>query len=615
MSQEGGAANGITTADNPLGEVGSDITVRRPLPSLPPVPLAHHADNDSGEAGGAQSPRSRVDIPGWLHKLRERSALGQRPGGATPVWGLVFELSPAPQITDECRVLAEKIVDAGLVLNFFFSRDIDEIFLTVGATAHVLAEEAELMQMPLRLKYRDPSNGEIAQDGRTMKGCVPFRQSLQKFYAGSSDIAHLDGVEFFSSGSQQQLVAHRITRLVKIDLEMRILMPPRKTLLAEAKLCAKPLSKKRRMQAFRLMQLAESFGCTLGASEVAMRVYERLPRTVALYEQWVQMSPSMKIDVEDFRPMLDELTDIFNREEGCGGAVNAQGKRTLRGLSSLCEFFPIHEQVELSFLQNNWGTFSCIWSELLIYDSENMAWFGPHYQPLREIRDYMGEHVALYFAWMGLYTRSLVAPALLGLLTMLGYGLWDDDTNPLALVYSVFLSLWSTFLLARWHRLENELKFEWGSEGFEQAEVPRPAFRGMFVRDEHSGIEKLVRKTGLSRWRRFGRLGISWLTVLSMIFLTGVAATNAYVVRELYDTPPADNNTRVDESTASLRKKIFNLSSSFLSLFAIQLASRVYKRCVVHVVHVTSLVTDCGHVAQVGNHAHRLGEPSDADRV
>eukprot|EP01048_Picozoa_sp_COSAG05_P038375 COSAG05_NODE_18445_length_308_cov_0.961722_1_plen_61_part_10 len=36
-------------------------------------------------------------------------------------------------------------------------------------------------------------------------------------------------------------------------------------------------------------------------------------------------------------------------------------------------------------------------------------------QPLDEIRDYYGSSVALYFAWIELYTRALVAPAILGL--------------------------------------------------------------------------------------------------------------------------------------------------------------------------------------------------------
>lgn len=43
-------------------------------------------------------------------------------------------------------------------------------------------------------------------------------------------------------------------------------------------------------------------------------------------------------------------------------------------------------------------------------------------QPLWLIRRYFGEKVALYFAWLGFYTESLVPPAVVGLLCFI-YGL------------------------------------------------------------------------------------------------------------------------------------------------------------------------------------------------
>jgi hypothetical protein len=73
------------------------------------------------------------------------------------------------------------------------------------------------------------------------------------------------------------------------------------------------------------------------------------------------------------------------------------------------------------------------------------------------VRGYFGEHVALYFAWLGLYTRFLAYPMFLGVLTMTGYDIWGDDNNRFALPYSCFLSLWSTVFLESWTRTENDL--------------------------------------------------------------------------------------------------------------------------------------------------------------
>jgi hypothetical protein len=203
---------------------------------------------------------------------------------------------------------------------------------------------------------------------------------------------------------------------------------------------------------------------------------------------------------------------------------------------------------------SSWGSFGMI-KKLRFEDDKGNKWFGPHYQPIHLIRQYHGEHVALYFAWLGLYTRWLVTPMLLGICTMFGYLVWDQDNNRFAVVYSVFLSLWSTMFLGAWERTNNELKFQWGSEGFEDTEKPRPQFRGRFIRSDQvrdvsifvrpvltgiylchacscqniedgnapgqTGVEKLVHKAGKARVKRLGKLSLSWSTVTAMILLTG----------------------------------------------------------------------------------------------
>ena len=44
------------------------------------------------------------------------------------------------------------------------------------------------------------------------------------------------------------------------------------------------------------------------------------------------------------------------------------------------------------------------------------------YQPVHRIRNYFGEKVAIYFAWIGMYTTCLIPAALFGL-AVLFYGL------------------------------------------------------------------------------------------------------------------------------------------------------------------------------------------------
>src|SRR4051794_14038926 len=53
------------------------------------------------------------------------------------------------------------------------------------------------------------------------------------------------------------------------------------------------------------------------------------------------------------------------------------------------------------------------------------SWVKPsqlfRHQLLDAIRDYYGERVAMYFAWLGFYTKMLIIPAIFGLL-VLAYG-------------------------------------------------------------------------------------------------------------------------------------------------------------------------------------------------
>ena len=111
------------------------------------------------------------------------------------------------------------------------------------------------------------------------------------------------------------------------------------------------------------------------------------------------------------------------------------------------------------------------------------------YQPLDEIRDYFGDDNAIYFSWLATYTKALGIAGIFGSITMI-FQFWKPevlipkeeqiagvDGNPLTLMYSVFMSIWSVVFLSVWRRKEAEHSFLWGSEGYEDSEPPRPQFK------------------------------------------------------------------------------------------------------------------------------------------
>ena len=139
------------------------------------------------------------------------------------------------------------------------------------------------------------------------------------------------------------------------------------------------------------------------------------------------------------------------------------------------------------------------------------------YQPLDHIRNYFGEKVAIYFAWLGFYTGWLLPAMVVGVLVFL-YGLltvgkdsithqvctegknytmcpicdvcpyyqlsdncfarkagylFDNGAN---VFYAVFMSFWAVFFLEFWKRKAASLAHEWNCMDLDELETPRPEF-------------------------------------------------------------------------------------------------------------------------------------------
>ncbi|CAM9717248.1 unnamed protein product [Lampetra fluviatilis] len=141
-------------------------------------------------------------------------------------------------------------------------------------------------------------------------------------------------------------------------------------------------------------------------------------------------------------------------------------------------------------------------------------------QPLDLVRSYFGEQVALYFAWLGFYTKMLSVAALVGLACFL-FGavnkeqsfsndeLCDDALsgalvmcpqcdktctfwmlnstcesaknsymfdNPATILFAVFMGLWAMVFLEMWKRSQASLAFRWDLTAAAQGEPARPEY-------------------------------------------------------------------------------------------------------------------------------------------
>lgn len=156
------------------------------------------------------------------------------------------------------------------------------------------------------------------------------------------------------------------------------------------------------------------------------------------------------------------------------------------------------------------------------------------HQPIEDVRDYFGDHVALYFAWLGLYTRWLRFPAVIGAFVMLGnFAEGGIDKNPLTMGYSIFLSLWSTLFIEAWHNREAQYKFQWGSEGHEVNEKPRPQFRGAVKVDEVTKTKMMVQESDAYHYYQ---VIVSTTITVTLIFATIIGAYMAFAIRTTHIT-------------------------------------------------------------------------------
>ena len=103
-----------------------------------------------------------------------------------------------------------------------------------------------------------------------------------------------------------------------------------------------------------------------------------------------------------------------------------------------------------------------------------------------EVRDYFGEEIAIYFAFVQTLTSSLIAPSLVGLIAVGGIFVYGTSDNPLCPLYSVFILLWINGFCKAWRREEARLAFRWNVEDFEETERERPAFMGPMARGFYS---------------------------------------------------------------------------------------------------------------------------------
>jgi len=202
---------------------------------------------------------------------------------------------------------------------------------------------------------------------------------------------------------------------------------------------------------------------------------------------------------------------ILMADQLVGGASISVYNQLEDSASSLIAFFPLHQADKREQLRDKW-----------------LVWDSIFHQPLDDVRNYFGEKIAMYFAFLGFYSRWLVVPSVVGLVfftLQMAYGRIDI---PGVALYAFFVALWSTFFLEFWKREESKHRVDWGMLHFEETEQPRPEFKGNILR---SPVDGRLRKY-FPLWKKILRMAFSGSVIFGLVCVVVLSVVGIFILRK-----------------------------------------------------------------------------------
>jgi hypothetical protein len=221
-----------------------------------------------------------------------------------------------------------------------------------------------------------------------------------------------------------------------------------------------------------------------------------------------------------------------------------------------------------------------------------------HDETLNNMRNYYGEKIAFYFAFLQFYTMALNLPSFVGFFyfgLQLYYGRVACPTIEL---WIIFLITWNLMFCKLWERRENMLRKEWGMFRYSAKAVPRPQFTGKKAfspitgnfEEVHASHRQLRMKLLLSYSSVFFWCCLVFAAVLALfvikqslegkqVFAILISMSNAILIQvynflylNMVERLNAWENHRLQleyENQMIVKKIVFQLVNSFASLFFI----------------------------------------------
>lgn len=212
----------------------------------------------------------------------------------------------------------------------------------------------------------------------------------------------------------------------------------------------------------------------------------------------------------------------------------------------LCHF-PLNDE-NLDELRENWGNFAMFWKP----------------QNLNKVRNYFGEKIAMYFAWLEYYIIWLIFPGVLGVIVFVFQHFYGDImtkggrmsvSDILLLLFSCILAMGSTVLHQVWIRRQSELSWMWGTTHIHEIEVQRPRFKGSYGKDPISGQKK---KLPSQRFKTYLKRVLGFTISIKFVLLTICIISTLMFYKVTIDSLAANYGIKLCAIVNAFQIKIMN---------------------------------------------------------
>ena len=179
----------------------------------------------------------------------------------------------------------------------------------------------------------------------------------------------------------------------------------------------------------------------------------------------------------------------------------------------LSQFFALHQFQWLDEVEAAFESFKyvhCGWKE----GGKNLAF-------LDGVRNYYGEQIAFYFAFLTHYTLNLYPLAIVGAVYWIITMAQDNICSESDVFLTLAIIIWSTLLIENWYKREWKLRYRWGMMRYHQTEVPRSAFHGHYVISTVNGLRIETHDNKCLYWfKRIVSICISFICILLVVCVT-----------------------------------------------------------------------------------------------